>query len=153
MPRRTSRRSTRIPTRVARFLRKSRSGHLATVDAEGRPVAVPFAYVFDGKRLYSSIDEKPKRVPPARLARARNIERNPEVAVIVDHYEEDWSKLCFVLIRGRATLLKSGKEHARAIRLLRRKYPQYRAMRIEKRPIVRIIPWRVRDWAADESTR
>ncbi len=132
-----------------KFLRAQRVGHLATVDARGRPVVVPFCFVYDGKAFYSSLDEKPKKVSPEKLRRARNIRVNPEVAVVIDHYEEDWGKLKFVLIRGRARILYSGKEHARAVELLRKKYAQYRRMRLENRPVVKIIPWGIREWTAD----
>ncbi len=130
------------------FLQKQRLGHLATVDALGRPVVVPFCFVYDGKAFYSSIDEKPKKVSPEKLRRAQNIRANPEVALVIDRYEEDWSRLRFVLIRGRARILYSGKEHARAIALLRKKYAQYRRMRIEGRPVLKIVPWRIFRWEA-----
>lgn len=128
-----------------------RVGHLATVDAKGRPVVVPCCFVYDGKAFYSSVDEKPKSVAPERLARSRNIRANPQVALALDHYEEDWSRLTFVLIRGRARLLHSGKEHRRALALLRRKYPQYRKMRLEDRPLIKIVPWKTWHWAAQDS--
>ena len=132
------------------FLQKQRIGHLATVDAQGRPVVVPFCFAFDGKAFYSSIDEKPKTVSPERLRRARNIRANPEVALVIDHYDEDWGRLQFVLIRGRARILHSGKEHARAVALLRKKYHQYRRMRIEDRPMLKIVPWKIFRWKAEE---
>jgi len=131
------------------FLRTQRVGHLATVDARGRPVVVPFCFVYDGKAFYSSLDEKAKKVSPEKLRRTQNIRVNPEVALVIDHYEEDWGKLKFVLIRGRARILHSGKEHGRAIELLREKYAQYRRMRLENRPVVKIIPWGIREWTAD----
>src|SRR5881397_2797005 len=95
------------------FLRTQRVGHLATVDARGRPLVVPFCFVYDGKAFYSSLDEKPKSVSPEKLKRVRNIRANPEVALVIDHYDENWSRLKFVLIRGRAKILYSGKEQAR----------------------------------------
>jgi PPOX class probable F420-dependent enzyme len=132
------------------FLQKQRTGHLATVDGQGRPVVVPFCFVYDGKAFYSPIDEKPKSVSPEKLRRTRNIRANPEVALVIDHYEEDWSRLQFVLIRGRARILHSGKEHARAVALLRKKYLQYRRMRIEDRPMLKIVPWRIFRWKAEK---
>ncbi|PYU89281.1 MAG: TIGR03668 family PPOX class F420-dependent oxidoreductase [Acidobacteria bacterium] len=131
------------------FLRTQRVGHLATVDARGRPVVVPFCFVYDGKAFYSSLDEKAKKVSPEKLRRTQNIRVNPEVALVIDHYEEDWGKLKFVLIRGRARILYSGKEHGRAIELLREKYAQYRSMRLENRPVLKIVPWRIREWTAE----
>lgn len=134
---------------LKRFINGQKVGHLATVDAESRPAVVPFCFAFDGKAFYSSLDEKPKRVSPEKLRRARNVRRNPEVAVVVDHYEDDWEQLRFALVRGRARILHSGREHDRAVALLRRKYPQYRKMRIDTRPVLRIKPWKIFVWSAN----
>ncbi len=141
-------RSKRQAESLKRFINGQKVGHLATVDAENRPAVVPFCFVYDGKAFYSSLDEKPKRVSPERLQRARNVRRNPEVAVVVDHYEDDWGQLRFALIRGKARILESGREHDRAVALLRRKYPQYRKMRIDSRPVLRIKPWKIFEWSA-----
>lgn len=69
----------------------ARVGRLATLDAEGRPHLVPICFVLERETLYSAIDEKPKR--SKRLKRLENIRRHPEVTVLVDHYEEDWTRL------------------------------------------------------------
>jgi PPOX class probable F420-dependent enzyme len=73
-----------VPERV----REARVGRLATLDADGSPHLVPFCFALDGDVLYSAVDEKPKR--SRRLKRLESIRRRPEVAVLVDHYEEDW---------------------------------------------------------------
>ena len=131
-------------------MRDQRVGRLATVDNQNRPVVVPFCFVFNGKAFYSPLDEKPKKVPPERLARTRNIRANPDVALVIDHYEEDWGKLTFALVRGKATVLNGGKEHTRAVASLRRKYPQYRNMKLARRPILKIVPWKIVFWRASE---
>jgi PPOX class probable F420-dependent enzyme len=136
------------PKAIETLLLKQRVGRLATVDTSGRPVVIPFCFVYDGKVFYSALDEKPKSVAPAKLRRSRNIQRNPEVAFVLDHYEEDWNCLWFVLVRGRARILRSGREHVRALQLLRRKYPQYRRMHLENRPVIKIVPWKIRYWDA-----
>jgi PPOX class probable F420-dependent enzyme len=109
---------------------------LATVDREGRPHVVPICFVIDGSTLYTAVDEKPKRT--RRLKRLANIEANPVVEVLIDHYEADWSKLWWVRLRGSARIV----EDPRAVELLAAKYPQYRelppagpviAIEIEKR--------------------
>jgi len=133
---------------IETFIRRQRMGHLATVDAQNRPVVVPFCFAYDGRIFYSSLDEKPKMVSPDKLRRTQNVQANPEVAVVLDHYEEDWGHLTFVLIRGKARILYSGKEHSRAVSLLRRKYPQYRKMRPAARPVLRIKPWKIFEWSA-----
>jgi PPOX class probable F420-dependent enzyme len=102
--------------RVARF---------ATVDAEGRPHVVPICFALEGERLYSAVDEKPKR--SRQLKRLANIRGNPHVSVIVDHYEEDWSRLWWVRVDGKAEVLEGGPEVERARALLAGKYEQYRA--------------------------
>ncbi len=76
--------------------------------------------MIDGDVLYSAIDEKPKRT--RMLKRLRNIASHPHVEVVVDHYDEDWSKLWWVRLRGRARIV----DDARAVALLAAKYAQYR---------------------------
>lgn len=137
--------------RVRDFLCAARVAHLATADAAAAPHAVPLCYWFDGAHFYFVIDEKPKRRGPGgAIKRMRNIAANPSVAIIVDHYEEDWSQLAFVMIRGRATIVADGEEYMLALRNLRDKYLQYRAMTLapERNPIVRIDPERVNLWGA-----
>ncbi len=142
----TQLRNGRLSPRAVRLIRSARIAHLATADASGQPHVVPICFVFDGARMYSPIDEKPKRAPASQLKRIRNIGQNPDIALVIDHYEEDWRKLAYVLIFGTARLLSGGAAHRRAARLLRRKYPQYRLMDIDHRPMIRITPRRSRIW-------
>lgn len=128
------------------FVRSSRVGYLATADRKGCPLNVPFCYVSDGRALYSPIDEKPKKTSPRGLKRIRNVLENPQVSVVVNRYEEDWGRLGHVIINGRARILARGKEHQKAVRLLRRKYPQYRSMAIHHRPVIQITPTRCISW-------
>ncbi len=133
------------------FIRGHRVARLATVSADARPSVIPICYAFDGEHLYSSIDEKPKSVGAQSLKRVRNVQQNPRVALVVDDYSEDWSSLIYVLITGTATLMMPGLgEHTRAVELLREKYPQYRAMKIDERPIIRITPTRIKRWTPTE---
>ena len=133
---------------TSRLLRSARVAHLATADQRGRPHVIPICFVFDGKELYSPIDEKPKRTSPLLLKRIRNIQANPYVSVVADRYDENWKRLAYVLITGKAKVLLRGPKHKRALRLLRRKYPQYRKMRLEERPIIRITPARWKSWGS-----
>jgi PPOX class probable F420-dependent enzyme len=130
------------------FLSGRRVGRLATADAEGRPHAVPVCYACDGEAVYIAIDSKPKRVAPSRLKRLANIRQNPKVALVVDDYSEDWTRLAYLMIQGEAAILDSGAEHDRALVLLRAKYPQYRAMSLEERPVIRIGIDRAAEWAS-----
>jgi PPOX class probable F420-dependent enzyme len=129
------------------FLRAARVAHLATADAKGQPHVIPVCFVFDGKNFYSPVDEKPKRVAPQKLKRIRNILENPQVSLVIDQYDEDWRKLTYVLIFGKARVLASGVKHRTAVKLLRRKYSQYRKMRIDRLPMILIRPRRIRTWS------
>ncbi len=131
---------------VETLLREERVAHLATVTRDGRPHIVPVVFAHDGSRIYIALDEKPKRTEPMRLKRVRNILANPQVSVLVDHYEEDWDKLVWVRVDGTARIVESGKGHEDAIALLRAKYPQYRSMGIESRPVIAIIVERIVEW-------
>jgi len=131
------------------MLRDARIARLATADARGQPYVIPVCFAFDGRAIYTAIDEKPKRTSPRRLRRVRNIMANPRVALVVDHYVEDWRRLRYVLVRGTATIIDGGPDHRRAIAHLRDKYRQYRTMRLETRPILKISPLRIAAWQAN----
>ena len=139
--------SSLLTAPASRLVRYARIAHLATCDAHGRPHVVPICFVFDGKNFYSPIDEKPKRIAATKLKRLRNIAENPHVALVIDHYDEDWRKLAYALVSGEAKVLRRGKTHQSAAKLLRRKYRQYRSMSIEDRPMISIMPERVVVWA------
>jgi PPOX class probable F420-dependent enzyme len=130
------------------FIRSARVAHLATANQKGRPHVIPICFAFDGRELYSPIDEKPKIASPLLLKRIRNIRVNPHVSVVIDRYDDDWKRLAYVLVTGRAKLLLRGPRHERAVLLLRKKYPQYRRMAIHERPIIRITPTRWKTWGA-----
>ncbi|HTN71763.1 MAG TPA: TIGR03668 family PPOX class F420-dependent oxidoreductase [Methylomirabilota bacterium] len=135
-----------LTRRGLRLLRSARVAHLATADANGQPLVVPICFAFDGKEFVSTIDEKPKQTPPTRLKRLRNITANPKVSLIIDHYDEDWHRLAYLLIRGTAKILLRGARHRRGVYLLRRKYPQYRNMAINDRPMIVITPKQLTSW-------
>jgi PPOX class probable F420-dependent enzyme len=92
------------------------------------------------------MDEKPKRRPAARLKRIRNIESNPNVSLVIDEYHEDWRKLAYVIVNGTAEILEPGPEQARAVGLLRQKYPQYVGMALDERPAIKITPTKIISW-------
>ena len=131
-----------------RFVESMRVARLATADANGVPHVVPVCYAPIGDNLYVTIDEKPKRPDVRAMKRLRNIEANPRVAVVVDRYDEDWSRLAWVMLRGHADVLDHGDEHDRAQAGLRERYPQYRAMRIEPLPVIALRIARVTAWGA-----
>src|SRR5262245_54271158 len=92
------------------FLSHRRVGRLATADGRGAPHVVPVCFGVAQDTLYITVDEKPKR-PGRPLKRVRNIIENPAVALVVDHYDEDWARLAWVMVRGRAEILAEGGEH------------------------------------------
>jgi PPOX class probable F420-dependent enzyme len=128
------------------FIRSARVARLATAGASGEPLVIPICFAFDGREFFSPIDEKPKNSPPEKLKRLRNIQENPRVSLVVDRYVEDWRALAYVLASGHAKILPAGRKHRRAISLLRRKYPQYRSMALEERPMIVITPKRWKIW-------
>ena len=136
----------RIPKEITAFIRAGRVAHLATADAGGQPLVIPICFAFDGKEFFSPIDEKPKQISPHKLKRLRNIAENPKVSLIVDRYDEDWQRLAYLLITGKAKILLRGARHRRAVLLLRKKYSQYERMAIDERPIIVITPIRMRNW-------
>lgn len=129
-----------------RFIERQRVGRLATADAQAKPHVIPVCFVYLEGRFYSVVDEKPKR--STRLRRLRNIEENPRVALVLDEYSDDWSRLAWVLVEGVAEVLTAGEEYGRALAALRDKYQQYRSMALEGRPLIRIRPERVLSWGA-----
>ena len=128
-----------------RFLETSRVGHLATADAKGAPHLVPVCYAVVGTTAYITVDEKPKRTD-IPLKRLRNIQENPAVALTVDRWDEDWSRLAWIMLRGNADILADGVEHDAAQERLRARYTQYRSMDIAPLPVIAIRISRVLGW-------
>jgi PPOX class probable F420-dependent enzyme len=137
---------TMLSDRQRRFLDTSRA-------ARGVPHVVPVCFAIADGTLYITIDEKPitidekpKRLTGAPLKRLRNIAENPAVAVIADRYDEDWGRLGWIMLRGRAEILADGTEHARAQARLRARYGQLNAMDIEPLPVIAVRLERVSSW-------
>ena len=129
------------------FLEGRRVAHLATADGAGIPNVGPVCFALAGESVYMTIDRKPKSGRP--LKRLRNIAENPHVTLTADHYDdEDWSRLRWVMVRGRAEILESGAEHDKAQARLRDKYRQYRAMDLAPLPVIAIRIERVTSWSA-----
>ena len=128
------------------FIERCRVAHLSTVDGRGEPYIVPVCYALDGDRIVIPIDEKPKR-RDRPLKRVRNIQETGRAALVFDHYEEDWSRLAWLMLRGQAALLAPGDAgHERAVERLRQRYQQYRSMRLETADLIVISPERVTSW-------
>jgi PPOX class probable F420-dependent enzyme len=107
----------------------ARVARLATADAGGRPHVVPVVFAVQADVVYSVVDAKPKRT--TALRRLRNVAENPSVALLADHYDDsDWDALWWVRAEGVARVLDPAvdDEAARAVKLLRERYPQQRAV-------------------------
>lgn len=134
------------------FLGSARRAVLATIAPDGHPRLVPICFVVIGEPsiLYTPIDDKPKRTEdPLTLARVRDIAADPRVVILVDRWDEDWTRLSWLRVEGRGTLLQPSAtpaENAAAVTALRAKYRQYETHRLELRPLIRVTLDRVTDW-------
>jgi len=137
-----------------RLFGTARLAHLATADRDGRPHVVPVVFAVDGDTIYSAVDAKPKRT--TALKRLANVRANPAVAMLVDHYDEDWSRLWWVRADGTGRVLTpEAAEGQRAITLLTARYSQY-AGRAPAGPVLAVdvdrwTGWSARDRPADRS--
>ena len=139
-----------IDTPTREYISEHRVGRLATADAGGRPSVIPICYIIHGSNIYSPIDRKPKSVSAHRLKRLRNIAENGNVSLVIDDYSDDWSELAYVQLSGTAEIVepgeKSGPELKLVVKMLRQKYPQYESMDIDRTPMIKITPTRLRSW-------
>ena len=126
-------------------LTTARVARLATTDPDGRPHLVPIVFALDGDTLYSAVDRKRKR--SSKLRRIENARARPDVTILVDHYDEDWSGLWWIRLRGRARVLDDGDEREHALALLAEKYPQYQAQPPEG-PVLAVDVSEIRQWSA-----
>ena len=108
---------------------------------------MPIVFVYEEGVLYTPLDRKAKQQEdPRSLRRVRDIEANGRVSVVVDHWDEDWSRLEWVRLDGTAEILEGGAERDRAATALVAKYPQYADLPLEGRPIVKVSVERVTEW-------
>lgn len=132
------------------FLDTHRVGHLATVDAEVvAPHVVPLCYARVDDRVYFVVDDKPKQ-PGRVLKRLRNIESCPRVALVVDDYDDDWTRLAYLLLHCDASRVDVGDEFDSVLQALRRRYPQYVRMPLQfaTHPMIRLEIRRWHLWRA-----
>src|SRR5881394_2437406 len=104
-----------ISTEIRAKLDAARVARLASVNMSREPHMVPICFVYDGSLFYSAIDRKPKKVAPSQLARLKNIKQTPQVALLIDQYDEDWTRLWYVLVRGEAELVSAPAERKHAL--------------------------------------
>jgi PPOX class probable F420-dependent enzyme len=139
----------KLPEEEREFFERHRLAHLATASAAGVPHVVPICYAVVGDALYFVVDEKPKRTHTG-LKRLRNILENPRVAVVIDDYDEDWSRLAYLLVHGEAQRVTEAGEFERALQALRARYPQYQSMPLAfaSHSMIRIVLQRCHLWRA-----
>jgi PPOX class probable F420-dependent enzyme len=119
---------------------------LATATPDGTPHLVPVVFaVGEDDVVYTAVDAKPKTT--RRLRRLANIERNPQVSLLVDHYADDWARLWWVRADGLATIHAGGDAMDTGFRLLRAKYPQYQSVSLEG-PVIAVTVQRWSSWHA-----
>lgn len=131
---------------MRRRVAAARVARLATRDERDRLHLVPICFALVDDVLYSAVDEKPKR--GRSLQRLANIRARPDVAVLVDHYEEDWSRLWWVRLRGSGRLHEDGPEREHGLELLAAKYEQYRS----EPPRGAVIIVTIDEWRGWEAT-
>ena len=140
--------ATELSDAARAFLDGHSVAHLATAGADGAPHVIPLCYARIGDRLYFVADDKPKRAGPRALKRLTNIAANPRVALVVDDYDTDWSRLAYLLLHLDAAIVDDDAEYDAALTALRQRYPQYKTMplRRDTHPIVRMTPRRAHLW-------
>ena len=137
-----------IPPAVEEFVERARVARLATIDSELKPHLVPVVFVFDGNNFFVPIDEKRKTAKPEKLKRVRNIQHNPTIALLIDQYDEDWTKLAFVMIEGEASIANKSEGNIQvrqAYKKLMTKYIQYQKVGVGEMCII-ITPKNVVSW-------
>jgi PPOX class probable F420-dependent enzyme len=135
-----------VPGWARALLDEVRVGHLGLTDDEGRPRVMPVTFAMAGGAAWTAVDHKPKRVPGERLARVRWLEARPASSLTVDRYDDDWSRLAWVQLLGRTTVLEAGR-HPEIVDVLSERYPAYREQRPHG-PLLRLVPERVLCWRA-----
>lgn len=133
------------PERMRQLVAEARVARLATLTPDGRLHLVPISFALAADTLYSAVDDKPKR--SRRLQRLANVRANPDVAVLVDHYDDDWSRLWWVRLRGLARIIEDGPELDSALTLLADKYEQYR-VQPPGGPVLAMAVGEWRGWSA-----
>ncbi len=122
-----------------------RSATLGTVEETGQPHLVPIVFAYREGRLYTAVDQKPKST--RRLKRLRNIEANPNVSVLLDRYEDDWTRLWWIRIDGEARVIDSGPAFREGIALLTSKYQPYGGQP-PPGPVIEVRVETIRAWSA-----
>jgi len=106
--------SLKLNQKTLTLIKGTKVARLATVDQKSHPYVVPVVFVFHENSFFIPLDEKTKTINPRKLKRVKNIEKNPNVTLLIDKYQNDWKKLFFLMIHGRATMI-DGKNSKTAV--------------------------------------
>ncbi len=139
--------SLKLNQKTLTLIKGAKVARLATVDQKSHPYVVPVVFVFHENSFFIPLDEKVKTVNPRKLKRVMNIEKNPNVTLLIDKYQNDWKKLFFLMIHGKATVIdgKNSKLMDKIYKLLISKYPQYQKIGIGN-SCIKINPTKVTFW-------
>jgi PPOX class probable F420-dependent enzyme len=139
----------KLPSWARALLESGRVARLGFLDDGGHPRVLPLTYALVGDRIWSAIDQKPKRSPAAELARVRFLRREPRAALTVDRYSDDWERLAWVQVLGEIEIV-AADEAAGALEALNGKYPQY-SQAPPPGPLLSLAAERCLFWSASES--
>jgi PPOX class probable F420-dependent enzyme len=137
-----------LPGWALALLTEARVGHLGLLDEHDRPRVLPVTFALHDGAVWSAVDRKPKRVEGEELARVRWLRRRPEASLTVDRYDDDWTRLAWVQLVGRAEVMRVDAAPA-ALEALAEKYEPYQEER-PPGPLIRLSPERAVAWRARE---
>ncbi len=139
--------SVKLNQKTKALIKGAKVARLATVDQKSHPYVVPVVFVFHENSIFIPLDEKVKTVNARKLKRVKNIEKNPNVTLLIDKYQNNWKKLFFLMIHGKATVIdgKNSKLMDKVHKLLISKYPQYKKIGVGNSCIT-IKPTKVTYW-------
>ena len=128
------------------LIKRSKVARLATVDQQSHPYVVPIVFVFHKNSFFIPLDEKTKGVNPKKLKRVKNIQKNPKVTLLIDQYQNDWKKLFFLMIHGKASVIDNNSKTLNEIhKLLVLKYPQYKKIGVGN-SCIKVKPTKIKFW-------
>ncbi len=139
--------SLKLNQKTKALIKGAKVARLATVDQKSHPYVVPVVFVFHENLFFVPLDDKTKTVNAIKLKRVKNIEKNANVTLLIDKYQNDWKKLFFLMIHGKATMIdgKNSKLMDKIHKLLISKYPQYKKIGIGN-SCIRINPQKITHW-------
>jgi len=139
--------SLKLNQKTMALIKGAKVARLATVDQKSHPYVVPIVFVIHENSFFIPLDEKVKTVNARKLKRVKNIEKNPNVTILIDKYQNDWKKLFFLMIHGKATVIDSNNNKLmdKVHKLLISKYPQYKRIGVGN-SCIKINPTKVTYW-------